>query len=225
MPAPQPERIGSVEQITQARGFRWIIGVDEVGRGPLVGPVTTAAVLLDLEALDWCEGLDDSKKLSAARRAELSARGFERAVSATVMHIHADEVDERNVLGASLYGMERCARALLDAAPPAVEAFDASKVLVAVDGRQRLREFDGPQEAFVRGDARSWAIAAASIIAKHQRDAWMIELHGRFPHYGFDRNKGYPTPQHLRALAEHGPLDCHRRSFAPVQATIARDDR
>lgn len=214
-----------MEQATRANGFRWIIGVDEVGRGPLVGPVTTAAVLLDLELLDWCEGLDDSKKLSAARRAELSSRVFERAVGATVLHVHADEVDARNVLGASLYGMERCARALLEAPPPAVEAFDASKVLVAVDGRQRLREFEGPQEAFVRGDARSWAIAAASIIAKHARDAWMIELHGRHPDYGFDRHKGYPTPQHLRALEEHGPLDCHRRSFAPVQATIARRGR
>lgn len=209
------ESIGEIEAQARAAGYRWILGVDEVGRGPLVGPVTTAAVIVDLYQLDWCEGLDDSKKLSELRRDELSSVVFATAPAATIEHVHAAEVDRLNVLGASLWGMETCARRLLSETkiPP-------GNVYVAVDGRQRLMHYEGEQHAIVRGDARSFAIAAASIIAKVARDRWMLDLHALHPQYGFDSNKGYPTAKHLAALQQYGVLDCHRRSFAPVRATL-----
>ena len=208
--------IGSVEQYARDAGYRWILGVDEAGRGPLAGPVTTAAVVLDLHQLGWCEGLNDSKKLSARRREELSLVVFERAIAASVHHVPVEEVDRLNVLGASLWGMEHCARKVSEALGGGFE-----QILVVVDGKQRLLHYDGPQQALIKGDARSYAIAAASILAKVARDRWMLELHQKHPDYGFDRHKGYPTAAHLRALKTHGPLDCHRRSFAPVAATIA----
>lgn len=212
--------IGIVEQQARDAGYRWILGVDEAGRGPLAGPVTTAAVLLDLHQLDWCEGLNDSKKLTARRREELSLVVFDRAPATAVQHVHVDEVDRLNVLGASLYGMEQCAREIIEA-----RSMQPEQVFVAVDGKQRLLHYQGPQQALIKGDARSYAIAAASILAKVTRDRWMVELHQRHPDYGFDRHKGYPTAAHLLALQTHGPLDCHRRSFAPVAATIAARKR
>lgn len=212
--------VGCVEQQAKDAGFRWILGVDEVGRGPLAGPVTTGAVLLDLHKLEWCDGLDDSKKLSAFRREELSSIVFERAPGAVFHHVHVPDVDRLNVLGASLWGMEHCAVQLLEAKGMCVD-----EVFLVVDGRQRLKTYTGKQQAVTKGDARSFAIAAASIIAKVERDRWMTELHIAHPAYGFDRHKGYPTAAHLEALREHGVLDCHRRSFAPVAATLAQSLR
>lgn len=212
--------IGSVEQQARDAGYRWILGVDEAGRGPLAGPVTTAAVVLDLDLLDWCVGLDDSKKLTARKREELSLVVFDRAPAVSVHHVHVDEVDRLNVLGASLWGMEHCAELVISRL-----SLDPAQVFVAVDGKQRLLHYHGPQQAVIKGDARSYAIAAASIIAKVTRDRWMVELHQQHPEYGFDRHKGYPTKAHIKALNEHGPLACHRRSFAPVAATIAARER
>lgn len=213
-------RIGYIEAEARAAGYRWVLGVDEAGRGPLAGPVTAGGVLVDLHSLDWCVGVADSKKLTPRRREELRAVIEREAPSATIQHVSVDEVDRRNVLGASLWAMRHCALTLLSSSQLPREA-----VLVVVDGRQSLLDFDGPQEAVIKGDALSLAVGAASILAKVARDQWMIALHEEFPMYGFDRHKGYPTKMHLQALREHGASPHHRTSFAPVAATIAERKR
>lgn len=208
-------RIGDIEAKAHAAGYRWVLGVDEAGRGPLAGPVTAGGVLVDLEALDWCAGVADSKTLTARRREALQEVIEREAPYATVQHVSVEEVDRRNVLGASLWAMKSCAELLLSRSE-----LPREQVLVVVDGKQTLVDFGGPQEAVVKGDARSLAVAAASILAKVARDRWMITLHEDFPMYGFDRHKGYPTKMHLQALRAHGASPHHRRSFAPVAATI-----
>lgn len=213
-------RIGHVEAEARAAGYRWVLGVDEAGRGPLAGPVTAGGVLVDLNALDWCAGVADSKKLTPRRREALRAVIERDAPAATIQHVSVSEVDRRNVLGASLWAMRSCAQSLLLSSK-----VPRNEVLVVVDGKQRLEDFDGPQEALIKGDARSLAVAAASILAKVARDEWMIALHEELPMYGFDRHKGYPTKMHLQALREHGASSHHRVSFAPVAATIADRER
>lgn len=212
--------IGHIETEAHAAGYRWILGVDEAGRGPLAGPVTAAGVLIDLEDLSWCEGLADSKKLTARRREDLRPHIEAQAIGTVVQHVHADEVDRRNVLAASLWGMRHCAETILQRMD--LLAREEEKILVVVDGKQILPDFTGAQQAVIKGDARSFAVAAASILAKVTRDAWMRDLHAQFPMYGFDQHKGYPTKMHLEALDVHGVCPHHRKSFAPVSATIAR---
>lgn len=213
-------RVGDIEAQAHAAGYRWVLGVDEAGRGPLAGPVTAGGVLVDLEALDWCVDIADSKKLTARRREMLEDVIEREAPYATVQHVSVEEVDRRNVLAASLWAMKFCAESLLTSSQ--VSRHD---VLVVVDGRQTLVDFDGPQEAVIKGDARSFAVAAASILAKVARDRWMLALHEKYPMYGFDRHKGYPTKMHLEALRKHGASPHHRTTFAPVAATIAAHDR
>lgn len=212
--------IGHIESEAHAAGYRWILGVDEAGRGPLAGPVTASAVLLDLHELAWCDGIADSKKLTARRRELLQAQIETQATYVAVQHVHADEVDRRNVLGASLWGMRQCALDVLSRAAASIDA--PQKILVVVDGKQSLPDFEHAQQAVIKGDARSLAVAAASILAKVTRDAWMCALHDEYPMYGFDQHKGYPTKKHIEALAVHGVCPHHRKSFAPVAATIAR---
>lgn len=184
-----------------------LAGVDEVGRGPLVGSVVAAAVMLD--PANPIDGLTDSKKLTARKREALGALIRERALAFSVAEASAAEVDEFNIYHATHLAMRRA----IDGLAPAAE-------YLLVDGN-RLPGHALPGQAVVKGDARHAAIAAASILAKVARDAQMVSLDMRYPEYGFARHKGYPTKEHLAALATHGPLSEHRRSFAPVQRQLA----
>lgn len=184
-----------------------LAGVDEAGRGPLAGPVVVAAVVL--HGARNIAGLADSKTLTARRRTELAARIRDGAADVAVVSLTPGEIDELNILQASLEGMRRAVAAL---APPPTR--------VAVDGNRRP-ELDCPCEAVVGGDATVPAISAASILAKVARDEYMIALDERYPGYGFARHKGYPTREHLAALYRLGPCPEHRRSFAPVRAALS----
>jgi len=181
-------------------------GVDEVGRGPLAGPVVAAAVILDPRRP--ITGLADSKRLSAARREALAEQIRADALAWALGRAEPEEIDRLNILQASLLAMRR-----------AVEGLDPSPRLVLVDGRH-CPPLACTTQALVKGDSRIAAISAASILAKVARDREMLELHERHPQYGFDRHKGYPTAAHLEALARHGPCPQHRRSFAPVRRAV-----
>ena len=180
-----------------------IAGVDEVGRGPLAGPVVAAAVILD--ATRPIEGLADSKTLSARRREELSVLIRARALCWALGRAEVEEIDRLNILQASLLAMQRAVMALTR--PPE---------LVLVDGNRAPR-LVYPVTTVIRGDATVPSISAASILAKVERDAEMCRLDGLFPGYDFSRHKGYPTPRHLSALAASGVSPIHRRSFSPVR--------
>jgi ribonuclease HII len=184
-----------------------LAGVDEVGRGPLVGAVVAAAVILD--PMRPIAGLGDSKALTARRREALDLEIRERALAFAVAKASAAEVDAFNIYHATHLAMRRA----IDALAPAAE-------YLLVDGN-RLPGHHVPGQAVVKGDARHPAIAAASILAKVARDAQMVELDARYPDYGFARHKGYPTREHLAALARLGPLPEHRRSFGPVKRQLA----
>ncbi|MBB3142280.1 ribonuclease HII [Halomonas organivorans] len=192
--------------VVDYRGTR-LAGVDEVGRGPLVGPVVAAAVMLD--PADPIDGLSDSKKLSAKRREALDVEIRSRALAFAVAEASPDEIDALNIYHATHLAMRRA----IDALSPAAE-------YLLVDGN-RLPGHHVPGQAVVKGDARHPAIAAASILAKVARDAGMLALDARHPDYGFARHKGYPTPEHLAALTRLGALPEHRRSFAPVKRQLA----
>lgn len=179
-------------------------GADEAGRGPLAGPLVAAAVLLP-EGFDL-DGLDDSKRLDASRREALEGR-IKAGARWAVEVVSAAEVDRLNPLRASLEAM---ARALARLAP--TRAF--------VDGNQTLKGLPFPVEAVVKGDGRLACVAAASILAKVERDRLLTALSATYPAYGFDRHFGYGTPAHLAALRAHGPCPEHRRTYAPVRALI-----
>ncbi|WP_254276565.1 ribonuclease HII [Halomonas sp. 3H] len=184
-----------------------LAGVDEVGRGPLVGAVVAAAVILD--PARPIDGLTDSKALSARRREALDLEVRERALAFAVAEATAAEVDELNIYHATHLAMRR-----------AIDALVPSAEYLLVDGN-RLPGHHVPGQAVVKGDARHPAIAAASILAKVARDAQMAALDARHPDYGFARHKGYPTREHLAALERLGPLPEHRRSFGPVKRQLA----
>lgn len=184
-----------------------LAGVDEVGRGPLIGSVVAAAVILD--PAQPIEGLTDSKKLTASKREGLDAQIRQQALAFAVAEASAAEVDALNIYHATHLAMRRA----IDALAPAAE-------YLLVDGN-KLPGHLLPGQAVVKGDSRHCAIAAASILAKVARDAQMVTLDMRYPEYGFARHKGYPTKEHLAALAAHGPLPDHRHSFAPVQRQLA----
>jgi len=194
------------EQASPQTPAAHIAGVDEAGRGPLAGPVVVAAVILDPG--QPITGLNDSKKLSEARRETLFETIRERALAFAVVEIAAADIDRLNILQATLLGMRR-----------AVEGLRPAPELVLVDGN-RTPDVACASRAIVGGDGLEPAISAASILAKVTRDRIMLDLHGSYPHYGFDRNKGYPTPNHLKQLAEIGPCEIHRRSFAPVRNSM-----
>ncbi len=183
-----------------------IAGVDEVGRGPLIGPVVTAAVILDPQRP--IEGLRDSKRLSAARRESLACQIRESALAWSLGRAEAQEIDELNILQATMLAMTR-----------AVEALIPQPNMVYVDGN-RLPKLTVPARAIIGGDDSIPAISAASILAKVARDAEMLDLDNQYPEYGFARHKGYPTVAHREAILQHGVLSEHRRSFAPVKAVL-----
>lgn len=189
-----------------------IAGVDEAGRGPLAGPVSVAAVILD--PARPIMGLDDSKKLSEAAREALYPQIVERALAWRIEFVEREEIDGLNILQATLTGMRRALQALSPAAD-----------LARIDGNRLPKDLPCAAEALIGGDAIEPAIMAASILAKVARDRRMQELHARYPLYGFDRHKGYPSPAHVSALMAHGPCPEHRRSYAPVRAACERHGR
>lgn len=188
--------------------MRLVAGVDEAGRGPLAGPVVAAAVVLD--PAKPIEGLADSKKLTARRREVLADAIRESALAWAVAEASVAEIDELNILHASMLAMRRALEAL---APRPEHAL--------IDGNRCPTELSCSAEAVVGGDARVQAISAASILAKVIRDETMLRLHEEYPEYEFARHKGYPTAAHLAALGRHGPSACHRLSFAPVRRARA----
>ena len=183
-------------------------GVDEAGRGPLAGPIVAAAVILD--DLNPIKGLADSKTLTAARREKLYDEIRAKALCCSVAEASVAEIDELNILQATLLAMRR-----------AVEGLRLKPVKVLVDGN-RIPTLDVLAEAIVKGDNKVQAISAASILAKVTRDRWCAELHAKYPQYGFDQHKGYGTTQHVAALNEFGACPEHRRTFAPVTAVLNR---
>ena len=187
-----------------------IAGVDEVGRGPLAGDVVAAAVILD--PARPIAGLRDSKKLSARRREELAGLIMERALAWSVARATVAEIDQLNILQASLLAMHRAVRAL-----------EPQPLYVLVDGN-RLPRWEYAAEPVVKGDDRVPAIAAASILAKVQRDRELVELERQYPGYGFAAHKGYPTAAHLEALQTLGVTPVHRRSFGPVRALLSQPE-
>ena len=193
-----------------ARGHLRLAGVDEVGRGPLCGPVTAAAVILDPERCP--AALNDSKKLTAARRAALAAEIRETALGWAIAHASVEEIDRLNILRASHLAMCRALAAL-----PVPAGF------ALVDGNLLPAGLPCPAEAVVGGDALCASIAAASILAKVTRDAVMVDLAQQHPGYGWERNAGYATKDHLDALRNLGATPHHRRSFRPVHNILYQD--
>jgi ribonuclease HII len=185
-----------------------ICGVDEAGRGPLAGPVSAAAVILD--PARPIAGLADSKKLSEKQRDQLAVNIRERALAWAVAYADVVEIDRLNILQATLLAMRRAVLSL---------AVRPGQVLV--DGLY-CPQTGISSQAIVKGDSKIAVISAASILAKTARDALMIELHGQYPHYGFADHKGYPTAAHLVALREHGVSMVHRKSFRPVRELLSR---
>lgn len=192
----------SFELAAQARGARVIAGVDEVGRGPLCGPVTAAAVVLDPHRIP--AGIADSKTLKFAQRERIYQELLEVA-QVSVAHASVEEIDALNILNASHLAMER-----------AVAGLAVVPDHLLIDGNRLPKRLPCAAEALVKGDARSLSIAAASIAAKVVRDRIMVDLAQQHPGYGWDRNAGYPTKDHLAALLDLGVTPHHRRSFRPV---------
>lgn len=188
-----------IEDACAARGYKMICGVDEAGRGPLAGPVCAAAVILPTDVP--FDGLNDSKKLSDKKRRELYPLIKQHAVAYCVVLVDEKEIDEINILQATMQAMSR-----------AVSGLSQKPDYVLVDGN-RLPELDIEAEAVVHGDSLSASIAAASILAKVTRDNYMLEMDAKYPEYGFAVHKGYGTKAHYAALHKHGPCPIHRMTF------------
>ncbi|MXY32732.1 MAG: ribonuclease HII [Boseongicola sp. SB0664_bin_43] len=196
----------SVERALLESGAREVAGVDEAGRGPLAGPVTAAAVVLDAKALP--SGIDDSKKLGTKAR-ERALEGIMACARVSVAHATVEEIDRLNILHASLLAMKR-----------AVAGLRGMPCHVLVDGNMVPGSLGCEATAMVKGDSRSLSIAAASILAKVTRDRIMEDLARKFPGYGWERNAGYPTKAHREALAKLGVTPHHRRSFKTVRELL-----
>ena len=201
-----------LERLLWRVGIRHVAGVDEVGMGPLAGPVVAAAVVLPVEA--HIPGVADSKVLPAAVREQICGEIRRRALAVGVAVVEPEEIDRVNIYQAGLLALRRAVEQLR----PLVPGF------VLVDGRE-IPELGIPQSAYPKGDAFVASIAAASIVAKTHRDALMQTLDASYPAYGFGRHMGYATRAHLAALRAHGPSPVHRRSFAPVLAAMGNDVR
>jgi ribonuclease HII len=202
----QAARMGvllKVERDLWAAGCSQVAGCDEVGVGPLAGPVVAAAVIVPPQMR--IRGIDDSKKLSAALRQELAERIRSEATAVGVGIVEVDDIDRLNIYHAALEAMRR-----------AVAALPITPDHIVVDAR-RIPAVSVPQTPLVGGDGRSYSVAAAAIVAKVTRDRMMADLHAQVPQYGFDRNMGYATAEHLAAIEQHGPCPIHRRSFTPVR--------
>ena len=187
-----------------------VAGVDEAGRGPLAGPVVAAAVILD--DLHPIAGLADSKKLTAARREKLYDEIRAKALCCSIAEASVEEIDQLNILQASHLAMCRAIAGLLRAPDH-----------VLVDGNRLPKALAISAEAVVKGDGRSVSIAAASILAKEARDRLMVDLAQQYPGYGWEKNAGYPTPDHRKALLNLGVTPVHRRSFKPIHNILCQD--
>lgn len=198
-----------IEQEAHAQGYLRVAGVDEVGRGPLAGPVTAAAVVLDPAQIP--EGLNDSKKLTAKKRQALLEQLLEHA-DVSVAHATVEEIDQHNILRASHIAMVR-----------ALEGLKEPPDFALIDGNMIPKGLTLPSRAVVRGDALSLSIAAASIAAKIRRDQVMWDLAQQFPGYGWETNAGYPTKAHTDALRNLGVTPHHRRSFKPVHNILYQE--
>jgi ribonuclease HII len=192
----------TLEEAARGRGALRIAGLDEVGRGPLFGPVVAAAVILPRGCA--LHGLNDSKKLTEKKRAELDVEIRASAISWAIAAVDAEAIDRINIRQASLLAMRR-----------AVEQLSLSPDFLLVDGRDTI-DWECPQQAVIHGDGISFSIAAASVIAKVHRDRLLVELDCKFPGYGLAQHKGYPCPEHLAALERLGPTPLHRKSYHPV---------
>lgn len=199
----------SFEQAAMTRGYSRIAGVDEVGRGPLAGPVTAAAVILDPERIP--PGLNDSKKLTAKRREVLYEQILDMA-EVSIAHASVEEIDDINILRASHLAMER-----------AVAGLSTPPDHVLIDGNQVPRSLTVSNETIVKGDARSLSISAASIVAKICRDHVMVDLAQQHPGYGWEKNAGYGTKAHMEGLRNLGVTPHHRRSFKPIHNMLYQE--
>ena len=192
----------SVERQLKAEGYSRICGVDEVGRGPLAGPVVCAAVIMPTDDVaDIIVGVDDSKKLSQKRREELSAAILQRAIACNICRIEPQEIDELNILQATRLCMKN-----------AVEGLSVPADFCVTDGNMTL-DISILQRSIVKGDALCYTIGAASIVAKVYRDELMRQYAAIYPQYGFDRNVGYGTAEHIKAIEQYGLTPIHRRTF------------
>ncbi|WP_171346431.1 ribonuclease HII [Vibrio coralliilyticus] len=191
------------------QGYRLIAGVDEVGRGPLVGDVVTAAVILDPN--NPIEGLNDSKKLTEKKRLALLPEIKEKALAWCVGRCSPEEIDQLNILQATMVAMQR-----------AIEGLEVAPDFALIDGN-RVPQLNMDAQAVVKGDMRVAEISAASIIAKVVRDQEMEELDKLHPQFGFAKHKGYPTKAHFEAIEQYGVIDQHRKSFKPVKKALGLD--
>ena len=199
------------EASLMGQGYPLFAGVDEVGRGPLAGPVTAAAVILDPSNIP--QGLNDSKKLSAKRRENLYDLILKSATVA-VAHVSVEEIDRINILQASLLAMRN-----------AVAALNPQPAHLLIDGNRVPDPINIPAQPIVKGDGKSLSIAAASIVAKTVRDRLMVELSLQNPGYGWEKNAGYPSKQHILALQRLGVTPLHRRSFRPVHNILYQENK
>lgn len=182
-------------------GKRYIAGVDEVGRGPLAGPVVCASVIMPIDSEHLIVGVDDSKKLSAKKREELAEKIKATAIAYKIVEIDEKTIDEINILQATRLGMKR-----------AIEELSVAPDTVLTDGNMTL-DIAFPQKSIIHGDALSYSIGCASIIAKVHRDALMDEYAKTYPYYAFEKNKGYGTAEHIRGIKEQGICPIHRKTF------------
>ena len=189
------------ERALLEKGYKYVAGVDEVGRGPLAGPVVCAAVIMPLGESEIIDGVDDSKKLSEKKRVKLAGEIKERAICYSIFEVSEKEIDEINILQATRKGMKE-----------ALLKLEITPDVVLTDGNMTL-DIALPQQSVVHGDALSYSIGAASIIAKVYRDNLMDEYAKIYPEYAFDKNKGYGTAVHINAIKEKGLCPIHRRTF------------
>lgn len=188
------------ESAAKQKGFSFVCGVDEAGRGPLAGPVCAAAVILP-EGTE-IEGLNDSKKLSEKKREALFDVVKEKAIAWSVAFASVEEIEEHNILNATFIAMNR-----------AIEGLETKADFALIDGNRVPKDIKIPCETVVKGDSKSMSIAAASILAKVTRDRLMLELDQKYPMYDFKKHKGYGTAAHMELIRKYGPSECHRPSF------------
>ena len=209
----QDKRVSSLQLYFEdvfSPGISLVWGADDAGWGPIAGPVFAAAVILDPD--HPIDGLKDSKKLSENRRDELAQLIKEKAKAWSIAQCSVAEIDELNILWASMLAMKR-----------AIEMLSIKPELALIDGNRCPKELSIRARAIVKGDDRIPVISAASILAKTARDAIMMELHSQYPEYGFDRHKGYPTAFHLAQLEKFGVSPVHRKTYAPVRKILERN--
>lgn len=190
----------SIEISANNKGYLAVCGVDEAGRGPLAGPVYAAAVILPNDC--QIEGLNDSKKLTEAKREKLFDVIIEKAIAYCVASASVDEIERYNILGATFIAMNR-----------AIDGLNVSADYALIDGNRVPRNISVPCETVVGGDAKSFSIAAASVLAKVSRDRYIVMLDEKYPQYNFKKHKGYGTKEHVEALLKYGPCEIHRPSF------------